>query len=74
MPDRPRPFRVPFGPFVVPALGALSCLGLIAYLPPTSWLRFVVWLVIGLVLYALYGVRHSRLRQRGEEWTRGPRA
>jgi APA family basic amino acid/polyamine antiporter len=58
-----RPFRVPFGPLLVPALGVLSCAGLIAYLPPTSWLRFVAWLVAGLVVYALYGYRHSRLRQ-----------
>jgi APA family basic amino acid/polyamine antiporter len=63
-PDRPRPFRVPLGPLVIPVVGALSCLGLIVYLPPTSWMRFVVWLVIGLVLYAAYGAWHSRLRQR----------
>ena len=63
MPDRPRPFRVPFGPVLIPALGALSCMGMIAYLPRTSWLRFGIWLVVGLVVYALYGYRHSRLRE-----------
>jgi APA family basic amino acid/polyamine antiporter len=62
IPDRPRPFRVPFGPWLVPALGALSCVGMIAYLPPTSWVRFGVWLVVGLTVYAAYGYRHSRLR------------
>jgi APA family basic amino acid/polyamine antiporter len=61
-PGRARPFRVPFGPLLVPGLGVVSCLFLIAYLPPTSWLRFVGWLLAGLVVYASYGYRHSRLR------------
>jgi APA family basic amino acid/polyamine antiporter len=61
-PARPRPFRVPFGPVLVPGLGVLSCLVLIAYLPPSSWGRFVAWLAVGLCIYGLYGVRHSRLR------------
>jgi APA family basic amino acid/polyamine antiporter len=62
MAERPRPFRVPFGPILVPALGALSCVGMIAYLPPTSWIRFGVWLAVGLVVYVSYGYWHSRLR------------
>jgi APA family basic amino acid/polyamine antiporter len=62
-PNRARPFRVPLGPVLVPGLGLLSCLFLIAYLPPTSWLRFVGWLLAGLVVYALYGFGHSRLRR-----------
>jgi APA family basic amino acid/polyamine antiporter len=61
-PGRARPFRVPLGPVLVPALGIVSCLGLIVYLPPTSWWRFVAWLLVGLVVYVLYGYRHSRLR------------
>ena len=40
-PGRARPFRVPGGPILVPALGVLSCLFLIGYLPPSSWWRFV---------------------------------
>ncbi len=64
-PERRRPFRIPFGPVVVPLLGVCSCLGLILYLPPSSWKRFVAWLVLGLVVYAAYGYRNSRLR-RGE--------
>ena len=60
-PARPRPFRVPFGPYVVPGLGVVSCLGLIYYLPPSSWMRFFGWLVLGAVIYLSYGVRHSRL-------------
>ena len=61
-PLRARPFRVPFGPIVVPGLGILSCLVLVAYLPPASWARFAAWLLVGLVLYATYGFRRSRLR------------
>lgn len=61
-PDRVRPFRVPFGTWVVPSLGLVSCLFLVAYLPPTSWLRFVGWLVAGLCVYGAYGFRRSRQR------------
>jgi APA family basic amino acid/polyamine antiporter len=63
-PSRARPFRVPFGPLVVPGLGLASCLVLVAYLPPTSWVRFVAWLATGLVIYCLYGYRHSKLAVR----------
>jgi APA family basic amino acid/polyamine antiporter len=59
-PDRKRPFRVPGG-VVLPILGVAGCLGLIAYLPPTSWLRFAGWLSFGIVIYVGYGMRHSRL-------------
>jgi APA family basic amino acid/polyamine antiporter len=62
-PNRARPFKVPFGPFLLPGLGILSCLGLMLYLPPTSWMRFVAWLVVGLVIYFLYGFRNSTLRK-----------
>ena len=61
-PGRERPFRVPLGPVFLPVLGIVSCLGLIYYLPPSSWWRFVGWLGVGLVIYILYGYRHSRLR------------
>ena len=62
-PDRPRPFRVPGG-LIIPALGILSCLYLIYYLPPTSWLRFAAWLNFGFVIYVGYGAVHSRLTGR----------
>ncbi len=62
-PDRKRPFRVPFG-LVLPVLGIVGCLVLIAYLPPTSWLRFATWLNIGFVIYASYGSLKSRLTGR----------
>ena len=61
-PGRARPFRVPFGPVLVPGLGLASCLFLVGYLPPTSWWRFFGWLLAGLVVYGLYGYRNSRLR------------
>jgi len=65
-PHRPRPFRVPFGPLILPIFGAVSCLGLIYYLPPASWWRFVGWLVLGLVVYSGYGFSHSAIgRQMG---------
>ncbi len=62
-PNRERPFRVPGGPYLLPILGALSCVGLAIYLPPSSWWRFVYWLLAGMVVYIGYGFRHSRLRR-----------
>ncbi|HEY3567075.1 MAG TPA: amino acid permease [Thermoanaerobaculia bacterium] len=58
-PDRQRPFRVPFGPWLVPMLGALFCIFLMFYLPPTSWWRFIGWLVLGMSIYFSYGYTHS---------------
>jgi APA family basic amino acid/polyamine antiporter len=63
-PHRERTFRVPGGPFLLPILGAISCIGLAIYLPPTSWWRFVKWFIAGMFVYVLYGYRHSRLRNR----------
>jgi basic amino acid/polyamine antiporter, APA family len=60
-PDLERPFRVPFSP-VVPILSALACLYLMANLTVETWIRFVIWLAIGLLVYAGYGYRHSRVR------------
>jgi APA family basic amino acid/polyamine antiporter len=59
-PARPRPFRAPLFPFV--PIAAIVCCGYLMYLQPkTTWIRFVVWLVIGLVIYALYGFARSRI-------------
>ncbi len=58
-PTRHRPFRVPLGPWLLPILGAASCLFLIYYLPPSSWWRFVAWLMIGLSVYLSYGYARS---------------
>src|SRR6187455_1122931 len=61
-PHRPRPFKVP-APWVVAPLGAAACLFVMIGLPREAWERFVIWLVIGAVLYVTYGYRHSRLRR-----------
>ncbi len=61
-PDRDRPFRVPLVPWL-PFVGMAMCLWLMVNLPLRTWILFTVWLVIGLVIYFTYGVRHSRLEQ-----------
>ena len=50
--------------YIFPVLGIISCLYLIYYLPPTSWLRFAAWLNLGFVIYVAYGSVHSRLTGR----------
>jgi APA family basic amino acid/polyamine antiporter len=62
-PDLERPFRTPWVP-VVPVLGILSCLGLMATLPLDTWLRLFVWMLVGALFYFGYGRRHSALRDR----------
>ncbi len=59
-PSRPRPFRAPLVPWV-PIGAILSCGYLMLELPRVTWFRFFFWLVIGLLIYAGYGRRHSRL-------------
>jgi basic amino acid/polyamine antiporter, APA family len=61
-PDAHRPFRVPWAPFTC-ILGAAVCLGLTLTLSNGTWIRLVVWTVIGMSIYAFYGFTHSRLRQ-----------
>jgi len=58
--DLPRAFRVPAAP-VVATLAVLLCVYLMLNLTGGTWVRFVVWMVIGLVVYFAYGRRHSRL-------------
>jgi APA family basic amino acid/polyamine antiporter len=60
-PDRVRPFRTPFVP-VVPILAILSCLWLMLGLPMITWIRCGIWLLIGLVIYLVYGRRRSVLQ------------
>jgi APA family basic amino acid/polyamine antiporter len=59
-PELPRTFRTPFVPFT-PLLGIGFSLWLITKLQPATWVRFAVWFVLGVAVYALYGYRHSRL-------------
>ena len=60
-PDRPRPFRVPGVPFT-PIISILACFYLMYQLPAITWIRFGIWLAVGLVFYFLYGYKHSVLR------------
>src|SRR6478609_875297 len=64
-PDARRPFRVPFG-FVIPVLGVLSCLYLMVSLSVMTWVRFLGWLDVGMVIYWFYGRTHSPLVDRAE--------
>jgi hypothetical protein len=59
-PDAHRPFRVPFG-FVFPIMGIVSCSYLMLSLPVLTWVRFLVWLDIGMIIYWSYGRTHSPL-------------
>jgi len=59
-PNRVRPFRAPGG-YATPVLGILFCLGLMHGLGRTNWIRFGVWLAIGLVIYYFYSRHHSEL-------------
>jgi len=59
-PDLHRPFRSPFSP-LFPVLGMLSCGALMAFLPGLTWLRFIIWLTLGLIVYFVYSINHSKL-------------
>jgi APA family basic amino acid/polyamine antiporter len=68
-PEAVRPFRVAGGP-VMPVLGILSCLYLMLSLPVLTWVRFLVWLDIGIFIYWFYGRNHSPLLDEVERRTR----
>jgi APA family basic amino acid/polyamine antiporter len=72
-PDQHRPFKVPFG-MTLPVLGILSCLWLMLSLPVLTWVRFLVWLDIGIFIYWFYGRLHSPLADRAEQDRRPPLA
>jgi len=57
-----RPFKNPLNP-VFPLLGAFSCSALMAFLPWVTWVRFAVWLAIGVVVYFSYSIHHSKLNR-----------
>ncbi len=70
MPNTPRSFKTPFVPFV-PIAGIVTCLIMMIFLPADTWIRLVIWMLIGLDIYVNYGIRHSRLepmqpRRKGE--------
>ena len=60
MPDAPRAFKTPLVP-LVPFLGVATCLFMMLFLPSDTWIRLVVWMMIGLDVYLFYGMRHSHL-------------
>jgi APA family basic amino acid/polyamine antiporter len=63
-PERPRAFRVPLVPWF-PLVAIILCVGLMMGLTVITWIRFVVWLVIGLAIYATYSRRHSEFAGSG---------
>ncbi|MCX6228768.1 MAG: amino acid permease [Bacteroidia bacterium] len=60
-PELERPFRTPFVP-LVPILGAGICLIQMYSLPLDTWLRLIIWMAIGILIYFTYGLRHSKLK------------
>jgi APA family basic amino acid/polyamine antiporter len=63
-PDHPRPFRVPFAP-VTCTLGTLLCLGTSLFLSDGTWIRLLIWTVLGFAIYGFYGYWNSRLHNAG---------
>jgi APA family basic amino acid/polyamine antiporter len=61
-PHANRPFKAPFG-LGMATLGFFSCLWMMSALPGATWLRFIVWFIVGAIIYLFYGYRHSRLRE-----------
>ena len=61
-PEIERPFKTPWVP-AVPILGALICFIQMAALPFDTWLRLIVWMVIGFCIYFFYGIKHSKVRK-----------
>jgi APA family basic amino acid/polyamine antiporter len=61
-PDAYRPFRVPWAPFTC-TLGTLVCLGMTLALSNGTWIRLLIWTILGMSIYAFYGFSHSRLRR-----------
>ncbi len=60
-PDLPRPFKTPWVP-LVPILGIVISVVLMGGLPLSTWLRLIIWLIVGMVLYFTYGKKHSRVQ------------
>lgn len=59
-PEMKRPFKTPFSP-LIPILGIVFCLYLMAHLPLVTWIRFLVWMALGLIIYFTYSLQHSKL-------------
>ena len=61
MPDAPRAFKTPFVP-LVPVLGIITCLFMMAFLPADTWIRLLIWMAIGFDVYIAYGLKNSKLQ------------
>jgi APA family basic amino acid/polyamine antiporter len=72
-PDKARPFKCPWVPWF-PLAGILICFTLMLSLPILTWLRFFVWMAIGMLIYWIYGRHHSALRLGPPEAVPGPKA
>lgn len=64
-PNAPRTFKVPMVP-LIPLLGVITCVFMMAFLPLDTWVRLIVWMAIGVLIYFLYSKNRSVLRRRGE--------
>lgn len=62
-PNLARPFKLPWNP-LIPSLGIIFCVYLMAHLPFITWMRFGVWLLLGFVIYFIYSRKHSLLNKR----------
>ncbi len=60
MPGNNEGFRCPLVP-AIPILGILTCVAMMCFLPADTWIRLVLWMLVGLDIYAVYGIKHSRL-------------
>ena len=60
MPEIPRAFKTPMVP-LIPILGIATCLFMMVFLPMDTWIRLLVWMLIGLDIYLVYGAKHSNL-------------
>src|SRR5690625_6918071 len=60
MPDAPRAFRVPLVP-LIPILGILTCFFMMIFLPFDTWMRLILWMIIGLVIYLFYSIKYSKI-------------
>lgn len=59
-PDLPRPFKNPWNP-LIPVLGVISCGALMSFLPASTWHRFGLWIIVGVIFYFAYSIHHSKL-------------
>jgi basic amino acid/polyamine antiporter, APA family len=60
-PNLHRPFKVPFG-YLIPILAILTCVAQMAAMPGVTWMQLISWMVVGFIIYAIYGRRYSLVR------------